>query len=159
SGTAGITGVVSEANSLVGAHPDDRIGNFGVGALSTGNYLVVSSLWNGARGAVTLGNGTTGTTGPVSEANSLVGNPGDQVGFGDVTLLNNGNYVVYSQAWNGFRGAVTWGSGTTAVTGLVSAANSLVAVNPGDFTFTTVTPLSNGNYLVVTRFWTEARGA
>ena len=40
--------------------------------------------------------------------------------------LTNGNYVVDSAHWNNYMGAVTWGSGTTGVVGVVSAANSLV---------------------------------
>ena len=45
--------------------------------LSTGNYVVKSSTWhNGAAtsvGAVTLGEGILGTTGPISAANSVIG--------------------------------------------------------------------------------------
>ena len=47
-----------------------------------------------------------------------------------MTALSNGNYVVRSPDWdNGAAtdaGAVTWGSGTAGVSGVVSAANSLV---------------------------------
>ena len=54
-------------------------------ALSNGNYVVSSTLWdNGAvadAGAVTFGNGVTGVTGVVNAANSLVGGTaGDWVG-------------------------------------------------------------------------------
>ncbi len=63
----------------------------------------------------------------VSAANSLVGSTAnDQVGIGGVTALTNGNYVVSSPHWdNGAAtdaGAVTWGSGTTGVSGAVSAS-------------------------------------
>ncbi|MBS1792213.1 MAG: hypothetical protein JSS81_00075 [Acidobacteria bacterium] len=47
-------------------------------------------------------------------------------GVGSVFLLANGNYVVQSINWSGGRGAVTFGSGATGVTGAVAAANSLV---------------------------------
>src|SRR5207237_8145368 len=101
--------------------------------LSNGNYLVGSPDWNGGRGAVTWGNGSTGISGTISDQNSLVGSsPGDAVGAGIaplnlsergfvVTLLTNGNYVVSSSFWNGpyfnARGAVTWGNGTTGTSG------------------------------------------
>ena len=48
--------------------------------LSNGNYVIQSPSWNGDP-AATWGNGSTGISGTVSAANSLVGsNPGDQVG-------------------------------------------------------------------------------
>src|SRR5262249_50267377 len=112
----GVRGPVSEANSLVGSNRGDGVG-FRLIPLSNGNYVVPSEFWNGIRGAVTWADGTRGVTGPVSEANSLVGsNPNDEVGF--VTPLSNGNYVVLSSHWNSFRGAATWGDGTTGVRGL-----------------------------------------
>ena len=44
--------------------------------------------------------------------------------------LSNGNYVVSSQDWdNGAilnAGAVTWGDGTSGITGTVTVTNSLV---------------------------------
>src|SRR5262249_56756703 len=83
-------------------------------------------------------NGTTGVTGTVSAANSLVGsNPGDYVGSFGITPLSNGNYVVFSPYWNSHRGAATWVSGTTGQTldgnGTITPQNSLVgtAANAG----------------------------
>jgi hypothetical protein len=88
-------------STLRGSKADDNIGNGGVTALSNGNYVVLSSNWrNGAAshaGAVTWGSGTSGVTGVVSDANSLVGTTNyDQVGDGGVTALSNGSYVVRS---------------------------------------------------------------
>jgi hypothetical protein len=162
SGTTGVHGTVSEATSLVGSDPWDLVG-INLARLSNDNYVVGSSSWNGNRGEVTWGDGSTGVRGTVSEANSLVGsNPGDQVGF-NLTSLTNGNYVVGSRNWNSNRGAVTWVNGTTGQTldasGTISEVNSLVGTNPGDqvgFTFTT---LSNGNYVVGSRNWNGSRGA
>ena len=49
--------------------------------MSNGNYVVGSPDWNSNRGAATWGNGSTGISGTISAANSLVGsNPGDLVG-------------------------------------------------------------------------------
>jgi hypothetical protein len=180
-GSTGITGTfsVSQANSLVGTepgdgrfifgsdHPGDLVGLFGITALSNGNYVVASPAWNGKRGAATWGNGSTGTNGTISDANSLVGNsPGDEVGgtsIYSVVPLSNGNYVVISA--NGGRGAVTWGNGNTGVSGTMSAGNSLVGSDPGDqvgyvWTYTSsVTTLSNGNYVIKSPSWSGNRGA
>ncbi len=63
-GTTGVQGVVSSANSLIGSTSDDRVGNYGLTALSNGNYVVISPSWSldGSHtgvGAVTFGNGTS----------------------------------------------------------------------------------------------------
>jgi hypothetical protein len=163
SGTAGISGAVSPANSLVGSAADDSVGNSGAKALINGNYVVSSPNWdNGAVidvGAVTFGSGTSGITGVVSPTNSLVGSTeNDYVGASGVTPLANGNYVVRSRYWrNGAiaqAGAVTFGSGTSGITGDVSPANSLV----GGTEFEAVgisgaTALTNGSYVVSSPDW------
>jgi hypothetical protein len=172
-GTTGVSGVISAANSLIGASAGDKVGgNGGARALRNGNYVVRSPEWdNGAipdAGAVTFGNGTTGTVGVVSAANSLVGSQAqDQVGL-SVFPLTNGNYVVVSSEWdNGAianSGAVTFGDGTTGVVGVVSPANSLVGTSTGDRVgsvfdsfsgryLPSISTLPNGNYLVRSRDW------
>ena len=167
-GTTGCTGPVSAANSLIGSTTGDSLGQtgyVGVTALSSGNYVVTSPNWhNGAAaqaGAVTLCSGTTGCTGPVSTANSLVGNTaGDYVGGGLLTELSTGNYVVPSFHWHNAAlaqvGAATLCSGPSGCNGLVvTAANSLVGSTAGDDvgSWFGVTALSNGNYVVKTVFW------
>ena len=129
-GTTGISGAVSSSNSLVGSTTNDGVGNFSVIALSNGNYVVRSPNWDGAAadvGAVTWGDGTTGISGTVSSSNSLVGSTNsDGVGDFSVTALSNGNYVVRSPNWDGAAadvGAVTWGNGTTGISGTVSGGN------------------------------------
>jgi hypothetical protein len=147
SGTAGVSGAVSATNSLVGSTANDQVGSGVVTALSNGNYVVGSPAWtNGAAagaGAVTWGSGTAGVSGAVSATNSLVGSTandyvdGNSVTalsngnyVGGVTALSNGNYVVDSPAWtNGAAanaGAVTWGSGTAGVSGIISTMNSAI---------------------------------
>jgi hypothetical protein len=166
SGAAAVVGTVSDANSLVGTSPGDQVGYGGVTALTNGNYVVRSFIWNGNRGAATWGSGTTGVVGVVSTANSLVGtNPGDPVGSsylgsystrpGNVTALTNGNYVVGNPGWNSNRGAATWGSGTTGVVGVVSAANSLVGTSPNDYVGggNSATAQMDGNYVVSSPLW------
>ena len=55
---------------------------------------------------------------------------GDYVGIGGIVALSNGNYVVSSSYWdNGAAtdaGAATWGNGTTGISGVVSASNSIL---------------------------------
>jgi hypothetical protein len=163
SGSTGVIGVVSAANSLVGTAAFDSVGSGRVVALANGNYVVGSYSWaNGSvvlAGAVTWASGSTGITGPVSAANSLVGSrANEQVGREGVTPLTNGNYVVSSVVWgNGvttFVGAVTWGNGTTGITGPVSSANSLVGSAEADFVgFGGVVALSNGHYVVSSFTW------
>jgi len=140
-GNMGVRGIVSEANSLVGNDPNDRVG-VNLSLLSNGNYVLGSPSWNGNRGAATWGSGTTGVRGTISEANSLVGSsPDDQVGI-NLAGTSSGNYLVGSRFWNGHRGAVTWGDGTTGIRGTISADNSLVGSNPNDQVGFTATPLS-----------------
>ena len=154
-GTTGITGEVNSSNSLVGTNALDYVGSHGVTALTNGNYVVVSPYWGGNKGAVTWGNGTTGITGEVNRSNSLVGTTiGDRVGRYGITALTNGNYVVASASWDGKRGAVTWGNGTTGLTGVVSSSNSLIGTSSNDEIGSHgVTALTNGNYVVVSSNW------
>ena len=196
SGTTGVSGAISSSNSLVGStagtfnatngytYGGDQVGNYGITALTNGNYVVVSSNWNTNRGAVTWGNGMVGVSGVVSSTNSLVGSTagtvqaygdysgGDQVGRNRITELNNGNYLVNSRGWNMNMGAVTWGSGTTGVSGAVSSSNSLVGSSAGTVDATNgytyggdqvgsdgITELSNGNYVVGSSYWNANRGA
>ncbi|WP_139842797.1 YDG domain-containing protein, partial [Janthinobacterium sp. GW456W] len=141
---------VSATNSLVGSTgthlssqgyaTSDNVGGSAIKTLSNGNYLVGTGSWSDSRGALTFGDGGTGVAGVVSAGNSLVGGTpmtivpadgykqykfGDQVG-GSINLLPNDNYVLVNSAWNKGVGAVTFGSGSSALTGVVGAANSLV---------------------------------
>jgi len=161
SGTSGITGAVSAANSLVGTTASDFVGS-GAMALANGNYVVFSRFWDNGpvvdAGAATFGSGIMGITGPVSAGTSLVGSQtNDAVGMGGVTALSNGNYVVRSPNWDNGAvanpGAATFGSGTSGISGAVSALNSLVGSTAGDQVSLSVTALTNGNYVVLSPFW------
>ncbi len=126
--------VISAANSLIGSSFLDNVGFNGVVVLKDGNYLINSPWWSTAAvssvGAVTWGNGLTGTTGTVSTQNSWVGtSANDQVGSNGVTVLSNGHFVINSPFWGGGLGAVTWVDQTLASGGgLVQASNSLTGV-------------------------------
>jgi hypothetical protein len=163
-GTTGLVGIVSSSNSLVGGSANDQLGSGGVLAISNGNYLVLSPLWDNTSpaavdaGAVTWGSGTGGVTGLVSSSNSLVGtSASDGVGtVGNVNLLTgNGNYVVRTPNWDNTSpvttnvGAVTWGNGATGISGVISSSNSLIGANSAD-QIGSGTPilLGNGNYVI-----------
>lgn len=158
-GAVGIAGAVSAANSLVGSSSEDRVGG-SITQLANGNFVVENGSWSNGPfanvGAATWVNGATGITGVVSAANSLVGSAADDRVGGEVIALANGNYVVKSEMWdNGVlanAGAATWGNGTTGITGVVSAANSLVGSSPND-SVGRVVPLTNGNYVVSSSAW------
>ena len=71
----------------MGSTANDGVCEGGVTALTNGNYVVSTFDWdNGATtnvGAATWGDGFSGQpTGPVTTANSLVGNGGDRVSDG-----------------------------------------------------------------------------
>jgi hypothetical protein len=163
SSTSGVSGAVSSSNSLVGSTASDQVGGLGIVNLSNGNYVVRSPGWdNGGAtdaGAVTWGSGTTGVSGAVSSSNSLVGSTAnDQVGGLGIVNLSNGNYVVRSPGWdNGGAtdaGAVTWGSGTTGVSGVVSSSNSLVGSTANNLVGGLgIVNLSNDNYVVISPEW------
>lgn len=157
---ASTVGLVSSANSLLGARAGDAIGSGGITVLKNGNYLISSPSWDkdGSTqdvGAVTWVDGNVGLIGTVSAANSLVGNSaGDEVG--EVTELSNGHYVVASYQWSGpaeeSLGAVTWCDGLTGLTGEVTAANSIIGATAND-RVGRVHPLTNGNYVINCPNW------
>ncbi len=167
------------AQPVVAATQIDIAGPAGSGAFGTsvtvlpnGNIVVTDPYYDAGAtedvGAVYLYDGATG-----AQISALTGSTaGDMVGrdhwSGEpaVTVLSNGNYVVSSPNWdNGAAadaGAVTWGSGTTGVSGVVSAANSLVGSTAGDRSALDgdygVTALSNGNYVVQQPLLGQRRG-
>ena len=135
-GSTGITGPVSASNSLVGTTSGDSVGN-AVTALSNGNYVVGSYLWNNGVasshfGAATWGNGSSGITGAVSASNSLIGTSvSDSVGIGGVTPLSDSNYIVASGDWSGNLGAVTLASGAFRLKGTIQSWNSVLGTTAG----------------------------
>jgi hypothetical protein len=161
SGTSGCTGNVTVGNSLTGHRFGDGVGGYAV-ALTNGNYVVISQGWtndNGfvfAAGATTWCNGTTGCSGQVTDANSLIGShASDRVG--NVIALTNGNYVVSSLFWDNGNvsdaGAATFCSGTSGCVGTVSPLNSLVGTKMGDQVGRSIFPLPNGNYVAQSSSW------
>ncbi len=166
-GNGGTVGLVSASNSLIGGTTGDNVGSYPIQPLTNGNYVVNSPLWGNPSplitdvGAVTWGNGTSGTVGIVNAGNSLIGGmKGEKVGYQGVKPLTNGNYVVISTSWSNPSlmiygvGAVTWGNGAGGTVGLVSASNSLVGgTNSDNIGYYGVFPLPNGNYVVNSPYW------
>jgi hypothetical protein len=140
--TSSCAAVGAFTNIMKFADPNPGSGNgFGgsVVELTNGNVVITSptATVNGVSGAgaVYLFNGTTGAL-----ISTLYGSTtNDKVGENGVTALPNGHFVVVSGTWDCNAtlcpainatvvdvGAVTWGSGTSGVSGPVSSSNSLV---------------------------------
>jgi trimeric autotransporter adhesin len=163
-GNGGTVGEISSLNSLVGSTNSENIGSgasLQIRQVANSNYVVGSENWGLGKGAVTWGNGSTGTFGVVSASNSLVGSTTyDKIKlFGTLT---NGNYLAGSSSWgasataNSGLGAVAWGDGSTGTVGVVSAANALVGSTAGDRIgggFNPLAALTNGNYVVLSPYW------
>ncbi len=168
---------VSKENSIYGSHEKDRIGSGGIHILPNHNYLILSPHFHYGEiqqaGAVTfVSKGERAFA--ITEKNSLHGiQEMDQVGCGGVLSLNKGNYLVFSPLWNQENnlraGAVTLmngekgfdmrffsqGRGTA-----VSLNNSLCGSHFNDQVGSHGAKLlENGNYVVVSPFWKEGRGA
>ena len=159
-GATGIVGPVSTLNSFTSGIANVELAQMRVVGLRNGNYVVSQPNWNNGAalraGAITFASGSTGLLGIATLGNSLVGSSTDDLVGLIVTPLANGNYVVLSEWWAGQRGAVTFGSGTLGVTGVVSASNSLVGSTAVDRVGLNVLELSNGSYVTFTGFWDAA---
>jgi uncharacterized protein DUF5650 len=166
-GAMGLTGVLSQTNSLVGTTTGDAIGGAGVfegfSELRGDRYAILSPAWSspvGAHiGAITWADSATGIAGTISSSNSLIGSSTDDLAFAKVTTLANGNWIVAAPRWsNGDAagaGAVTWIQAGDPLTGTISITNSLVGTTAGDSVGWSVAPLTNGNYVVQTPFWSN----
>ena len=161
-GNGGSSGPVSAANSLIGGAGQNRVGNFGITALTNGNYVVASNEWdNGALtnvGAATWRNGSAASPGVVAAANSLIGSTAEDRVANKVVALSNGNYVVLSAAWDGAQinvGATTWANGGSGLVGVVSAGNSWIGSSSNDAVggHRTSTALNNGHYVLSSTSW------
>ncbi len=159
-GIIGTVGAINAANSLIGSSASDGLSST-VMALTNGNYVVGSPNWDNGlvsnAGAVTWGDGVNGTVGVISDTNSLVGSTANDGIAYTMAALTNGNYVVGSSHWdNGSiidAGAVTWGNGAGGTVGAISSANSLIGSTANDGVMYTITPLTNGNYVIGSPNW------
>lgn len=165
-GGIGIAGPVSSSNSLVGVLNDDRVGNDDgtITTLGNGNYIIRSPYWdNGATanaGAATWADGTSGISGTINSSNSLIGSSAnDFVSIDGITALTNDNYIVRSTDWSdgavANAGAVTWGNGSTGISGTISSSNSLIGSATGDDVGTFARALENGHYVIGSPSWSN----
>jgi hypothetical protein len=144
SGTGGCVGPVTETNSLVGSHTGDDTGDGGPYPLLNGNYVVLYPYWDNGiivdAGAARWCSGLGGCTGPITQANALVGTTtNERVGLGYFTRLANGNYVLS-------RGGTIWCNGTSGCTGPASSTSRLNSTGH-------VYALSTGDYVVSNTSW------
>ena len=139
-------------------------GAFGtsVTVLPNGNFVVVDpfydfGVWTDS-GAVYLFDGAD-PSGPPLTIILGIGN-GEHIGSGGITVLSNGNFVIFSPDHNDASpdsGAVTWCSGTGGPSSVfVTAGNSLVGLSTGDMAGGKVVALKNGNYVVLSPGWDNA---
>ncbi|NRT55254.1 YDG domain-containing protein [Sphaerotilus uruguayifluvii] len=179
SGTAGVTGTISDANSLVGTTPSSD--------------MTVSTTYTQIAGMTTASDYVyrhiAGKGWNSDWPDRATSKDGDRVGFGGVTALADGNAVVASPFWGSTgawtmadappsKGAATWIDGGTgrlidgASGGAVSAANSLVGRVAGDaVTYSAyvddssgahsfyggagITALAGGRYVVSSPWWSD----
>ncbi|EEB77555.1 hypothetical protein GPB2148_1288 [marine gamma proteobacterium HTCC2148] len=160
-GLSGVTGEMSAGNSLIGTLGDDRVGERVID-LPNGNFVVLSQLWNGGRGAATWGDGLLGAVGEVSPENSFTGPTEYAQGLGQwgAIQLVGGNYLVTSyiksQGGTVHSGQmITWGDGASKSAGEISTSNSFFTKGHSD----PVIPLPNGNYIILQETWSAGAGA
>ena len=165
-GASGIEGEINSQNSLVGSTPEDAVGVDGVTPLPNGHFVVISSRWNGMKGAVTWINHKNGTSGIVGASNSLIGpSSNDQIGSAGIKVTPEGNYLAGSYYYGQMRGSITWGNGLTGISGEVNSSNSLVGSQENDnvgnamYAKNGITFLHNGNFLITTPDFANRRGA
>jgi hypothetical protein len=89
---------------------------------------------------------------------------GDHIGSYGLVAVGASNFVVLSPSWQAdagqLGGAVTWVDGTIGQTGVVSSSNSITGTR-GDLNHgsLSITPLNNGNYVIVSPGWNDGLGA
>lgn len=162
-GMTGLAGELDFTNSVVGENTGDSYGS--VATLSTGDYLILASLWDNGMdadvGAVTLVDGTTGSTGHIDIARSIIGTTaGDQVGSRGAMEVGTDGLLIFSPEWNnGFitgSGAVTWLQLSGGTHGTVNTANSLYSNTADSYVGDNGgRVLSNGNYLIFSGSWDD----
>jgi hypothetical protein len=132
SGTAGVVGRITAANSLVGSSSGDSVGA-NVVALPDAGYAVAAPGWS--NGAISRVGAVVSTSGPrlvgtISASTALTGTQtNDQVGSDahGMTLLADGSVLVRSRVWGGNRGAMTrWQPQVPPVGAVVGPHNSMI---------------------------------
>ena len=148
-------------STLLGSSASDRIGLNGLREVGNSNFVIVSSDWDNAgvqdKGAVTWINGVAGLSGTINSSNSLIGTFEDDIFAPRLHVLPNGNFLVHYEQWDNVgavdAGAVTFGNGNMPLTGVVSAANTLVGMKTHDLNTIGVTFVAGGNVVISSWGW------
>ncbi len=157
-----VTKLIAQTTTLNGPSGSEKFGEE-IKVLPNGNFVIVDSYYDDGAianvGAVYLYNGQTKQL-----ISTLKGDQtNDKVGFGGITVLANGNYVVRSLEWryggSSSKGAVTFCNANTGVNGVVSATNSVVGNAFFDTVRGAVYALPNGNYVICSPGWAFGKGA
>lgn len=159
SGTQGVVGQMSAANSLVGTQPLEGLETF-VTPLDDGGYLVHGRRWNEERGALVRCAAGAPCRGEWSSQAVLLGrNRGDFADSYAAQALPNGNAVLSTPGWDGEgaadAGAATLIDSTLARDTLLDGSRSLVGSHAGDRVGEIVTPLASGDYVVGSPQWSS----
>lgn len=147
-------GQITSANSLVGSAFNELA--VAPTILGNGGAIVLTTAWNGTRGAATFFGNGVGPVGTISAATSLVGSASGDFSSASVLTLASGNALLRLPGWNNGAaadaGAVAFFD-SSGLTGSVSAANSLVGSSAGDSIGTTFSVLSSGHVLFRATSW------
>ncbi len=168
-------GPITSTNSIVGTTPSDQIGSAGITVLNNGHFVIASTSWDNVAmgatdaGAVTWANGNTGQPaggfGSVSASNSIIGSSTNDF-IGQVTALNNSNFVVSGSNWNMGTGIAGLCNGTTGRIvignsfGAISGVNALIGAVGDNVASGGVFPLTPLNhFIVLSPIWSGGLGA
>lgn len=159
--SVGLSGLVSASNSLVGSNTSDFVGNSTLANMGGGKYYLPSPNWNGSRAAVTFVDIAAPVVGAIGATNSLVGSlANDRVGGGSISDLGGAYVLIISPNWDSDRGAVTWFSKTSGLTGQINSTNSLVGSTPGDLVgWSDYATLAGGGLAIFSPFWNNGGSA
>ena len=130
SGTSGVAGAVSAANSLVGTTTSDLVGSGGITALSNGNFIVNSPSFD--NGAVDTGKlviyvpgGATGFTNPLLFGDNAASNA--TITPAQITAITNTGTAVTLQANND----ITLAAASNIITNNVSGNGGAITLQAG----------------------------
>ena len=142
-------------SETIGTTPGDNIGQ-DIIVIPNGKFLVVSSNWNGGRGAFTTCSQERGCDQSISASNSIIGTTPGDLSQGFVRIIGGNIFVVVLPGWDGAAvdvGAVRHCNSQVGCTGVVSSANSLVGTTAVDRIGNTFIITSNFNYVVGSAAW------
>ncbi len=134
----------AQVSEISGPTGSEKFGQ-NVVVFPNGNFVVTDPFFDlGATqnvGAVHIYNGITKQL-----VSTFTGDQtNDYVGFGGITILSNGHFVVNSNLWRNNSGAYTWCDANSVGDAVLSSTNSLI----GDFPFAGTGSISGKVYALV----------